>query len=779
MMYRAALILLYLFCLCRFCPAQWGPSQGNSNSGPQQQDRQWNSLRQDQQMSNIPQERQSWNIQPQQDRQWNSLHQDQQMSNIPQERQSWNIQPQQDRQWNSLHQDQQIWNIPQQQDRQWNSLQQDQQMVTFADCLSGSQISVTPVTLENMFATEMQRLSNNLQNDGTLENTVAKAALRVSSNLLSRASCDLNRTDSRTSNQFLHQFKVPEKWCPFARPNCAGLANSRQVSGICNNLDRPLDGASETAFARILDPVYDNGFNTPRSRSVVGDLLPSPRECSLQLFQNKQRFARSYTNYWVMNGQFIGHDLSLASPASDDNGKIVSCSCNRNEDTCVNIKTPQGDPWMSDQKCMTIPATAEALSDPTCSLGIRGLMNGNTHFLDLSMIYGSKKETTENFREHRDGLMKITRVAPFQDYLPIMESGRSCVDANDRIKCFQAGDPRVMENLLLTGITTQWWRFHNHLARQLKQLHNDWSDERLFEEAKKINVAYFQHTVFDEYLRVMLGKDIHAKYFSGPSQYDPRKSPAIWTEFATAAFRCHTFVRDWYSRATPDYKLIDQKLLWDISHHVAPAWEFDNGGLDAITRGAVFDYGSAFDSSFADQIRHHLFETVENAQAETKRFDLPAMNMNRARESGIDGYNAYREWCGFKRAKIFEHFSDMMNSDSIEDLKRVYRHPDDVDLWAGLNMENPISGGLVGPTSACIIAQQFLKVKQADRFFYEHPDVLTPEQLQIIKSFPFQCFMCVTLETRSMQPNAFLPPSQAGNGHVPCDQCSPINLRAW
>lgn len=65
-------------------------------------------------------------------------------------------------------------------------------------------------------------------------------------------------------------------------------------------------------------------------------------------------------------------------------------------------------------------------------------------------------------------------------------------------------------------------------------------------------------------------------------------------------------------------------------------------------------------------------------------------------------------------------------------MNRIYRSVDDIDLFVGGLAEiNPRGDGLLGPTFMCIIADNFMKLKYEDRYFYEagkdtNPNPFTP-----------------------------------------------------
>lgn len=67
------------------------------------------------------------------------------------------------------------------------------------------------------------------------------------------------------------------------------------------------------------------------------------------------------------------------------------------------------------------------------------------------------------------------------------------------------GDGRVNEQVNLALMHTVWLREHNRVAKELARLHPNWSDEALFQEARRVVVAEMQHITYNEFLPIILG----------------------------------------------------------------------------------------------------------------------------------------------------------------------------------------------------------------------------------------------------------------------------------
>ena len=62
-------------------------------------------------------------------------------------------------------------------------------------------------------------------------------------------------------------------------------------------------------------------------------------------------------------------------------------------------------------------------------------------------------------------------------------------------------------------------REHNRIAAALKSLNPTWSDNALYYEARRINIAQYQHIIFNEWLPVATGsaslKPLTSGFYSG------------------------------------------------------------------------------------------------------------------------------------------------------------------------------------------------------------------------------------------------------------------------
>lgn len=140
--------------------------------------------------------------------------------------------------------------------------------------------------------------------------------------------------------------------------------------------------------------------------------------------------------------------------------------------------------------------------------------------------------------------------------------------------------------------------------------------------------------------------------------------------------------------------------------------------------------------------------------------------MQRGRDHGIRPYNDYLQATGRPRLYDFEQFG----ATNAERLRCVYAHPDDIDLWVGGLQEDAHGDGLLGPTFADIVADQFSRLRRGDRYFYDlgpqdSPAALTPDQLNEVRSsggVTMARILCDNTDRQSAAPHAFMRSDVAG-----------------
>lgn len=130
---------------------------------------------------------------------------------------------------------------------------------------------------------------------------------------------------------------------------CDARTRFRTISGHCNNLRRPDFGRSNTVFARMLPAGYDDGISAPRTRSVAGDSLPSPRTISTTIHNDISHPHARYTLMVMQFGQFLDHDITFTPVNKGFQNSILDCrDCEaqqRVHPECWPIPVPSHDPY--------------------------------------------------------------------------------------------------------------------------------------------------------------------------------------------------------------------------------------------------------------------------------------------------------------------------------------------------------------------------------------------------------------------------------------------------
>jgi hypothetical protein len=159
--------------------------------------------------------------------------------------------------------------------------------------------------------------------------------------------------------------------------------------------------------------------------------------------------------------------------------------------------------------------------------------------------------------------------------------------------------------------------------------------------------------------------------------------------------------------------------------------------------------------------------------------DLASLNIQRGRDHGLPGYNKWRQFCGLNVAQTFDQLSlQILDARSRENLAREYKHPDNIDLYTGAMVEDPVVNGMIGSTLSCIIGDQFKRLRDGDRFFYKNPGVFTPEQLAEIKKASMSRVLCDNCDRFQFAPKDAFRLVTTEN-LLPCSQLRHIDLSKW
>ena len=507
----------------------------------------------------------------------------------------------------------------------------------------------------------------------------------------------------------------------------------QSYDGTGNNLAHFEWGSTDEQLLRKSPVAYADGIS-----SAAGPDRPSARLVSDLLAESPAGGVtndRDLTAMVYAWGQFLAHDTDLTGSASPRESLAIA--------------VPAGDAWFdpAGTGTMTIPMSRSAF-DPatgTSRANPRQQTNAITAWIDGSEIYGSDAARNAALREHAGGRMLTSAggLLPFNT-AGLANANDAHVVADSRL--FVAGDVRANENPELLSLHTLFVREHNRVAAAAAAQHPEWTDEQLFQHARRIVIAELQRVTYDEFLPALLGAPRPGADGIAPwSGYRPNVDAGISTEFATAAFRLgHSLLGD-------DIRFLDaagnpvrdDMALKSAFFNPAPVSEV---GIEPLLKYLASDRAQEVDTKVVDDVRNFLFGAPGQGG-----FDLASINIQRGRDHGLADYNTVRAAYGLPRVRSFAEITPDVAVQQA--LQKAYPNVDSIDLWVGGLAERHLPGSSLGATFTRIVVDQFTRLRDGDRYWYQN--VLPADRVAEIQRTTLADIIARNSALKNVQPDVF------------------------
>ena len=529
---------------------------------------------------------------------------------------------------------------------------------------------------------------------------------------------------------------VMSAWCLLAYGQEFDTDRYRTIDGMYNNPDNPGWGAAGENLQRVTSVGYVDGISAPSG----GVGRPNPRYVSNLLFAQDSplKDPLNLSDYTWVFGQFIDHDIGL-TPDGDEPAMIP---------------VPEGDPWFDPLRSGSVlipmrrnvfdPETGNTRGNP------RQHPNMITAFIDGSGVYGSEEERAHWLRTFSGGKLKTsagglmpynTVTGQYEDEIdPHAPENDDPVGLTDKL--FVGGDVRANENPLLASLHTLFVREHNRVCDELAVQNPDWSDEMLYQHARKLVGGFIQSITYNEWLPAM---GVHLPAYAG---YQADVNPQLFNVFTAAAFRLgHTLLSGNLMRMGAEGEIIEQGNMTLAEAFFNP-FAIVETGMEPFLRGMGVQAQQTFDSKMIDDVRNFLFGAPGAGG-----LDLAAININRGRERGLPDFNTVRSDFGLRPYRVFGQLNP--DIDVFMRMLVLYRSVNWIDPWVGMLAEQPLNGALFGETVMKIMEVQFGALRDGDRFFYMNDPVLSDTEKDMISNTKFSDIIMRNTDIDLMQSNVF------------------------
>lgn len=464
----------------------------------------------------------------------------------------------------------------------------------------------------------------------------------------------------------------------------------RSYDGSGNNLVNPNYGMVGIPLVRQSFADYGDGSS---SLAVRGAKNTNPRIISNSICKQTTDIPNSLglsDMVWGW-GQFLDHEVDLTPDDSGETSNITTPS------TAVDPNEEYPGRTIHFVRSRFISGT-EPREQP----------NVLSAFIDATNVYGFTTERSYALRTlDGTGKLKTTVANNNEEIMPYNTAGLSNANPTGlpTDQLFLAGDIRANENVLLISLHTLFVREHNRLCDEIvnKEPNLAGQDELIYQHARRMICGFMQSITYNEFLPALLGNNGLSEY----SGYDDTIDASIATEFSTAGYRIgHTML-------SSELQIGTIKTLALRDAFFTPSY-IQTNGINDVLYGATKHIMQEIDGKVVDDVRNFLF----GSPTSLAMLDLASLNIQRGRDHGLPGYNAVRVSYGLAS---YNNFSQITSDTTVQSkLASLYDSVDEIDPWIGCLVEDHLPGAGVGELVATILKDQFGKLREGDRFYYEN-----------------------------------------------------------
>lgn len=360
-------------------------------------------------------------------------------------------------------------------------------------------------------------------------------------------------------------------------------------------------------------------------------------------------------------------------------------------------------------------------------------INQASNLFDLSQLYGSTIEKTESLREFNDGRLKVSGSEDNTVLTYENDNTKYCLlHANSTNICYKSGDTRVNVNPYVTIFHIIFLRNHNRYAKIIKEKNSNWNDEKIFNEARKLNIATYQKIIFEEWSKEILGPIPSSVINNEPIKNNNNNE--VSNEFAIAAIKFYNSMMPGDLNVASQSNIQDniveaylKRLSFNIDLFIflviiiffiycrveiiklqnvfyRPINFGRTNQLERIIEATLKQKSMAMDSSIVDDLSMELYR-CNHPGFNQFGTDALALDIMRGRDHGLAPYYKYVSQCLHKSIYHWNDLIGILKSDDLLRLKMIYNSVEDVDLIMGLISEIPAHDATVGPTTVCIIGK--------------------------------------------------------------------------